>query len=158
MSTPPYRITFDPAAFIVEYPEFASVSTARLQAMFNQAQAALLDNTGGSPVTDDNVLRELFNMLVAHLLTLFGAAPTSANSRPPGRLASAAEGTVSSSFEFKLPEGSAIAPWYNQTQYGAMFWMATARYRSARYFASGGTGIGTARAYGQPTIQIPGGV
>lgn len=157
MSTPPYIVIFDFDAFALDFPEFAGVDPVRAANFFNLAQMSLLDNTGGSPVKDPNVLTKLFNMLVAHLLTIFGpVAPVAANNTPVGRMASATQGTVNVSFEYKIPEGSALAAWFNTTQYGAMFWMATARYRSARYFASGSSGIGHAHAYGTRPVIIPG--
>jgi hypothetical protein len=157
LSTPPYIVTFNFDAFAQAWPEFATVDPVRAQSMFNIAQLSLLDNTGGSPVQDINILTQLFNMLVCHLLTVFGrSAPVGANNTPVGRMSSATQGTVNVSFEYKIPEGSAIAAWFNTTQYGAMYWMATARYRSARYFASGSSGIGSAHRYGSTPIIIPG--
>jgi hypothetical protein len=70
MSTPNYLVTFDFAQFALEYPEFATVNPVRAQSMFNMAQLSLLDNYGGLPIAVPQ-LAELFNMLVAHLLTLF---------------------------------------------------------------------------------------
>ncbi|WWQ12994.1 virion structural protein [Ralstonia phage PQ43W] len=152
-------VAFNPAVFAAEYPEFAAVPGSRTTAMFNLAQNTLLDNTSNSPVTDPAYLSELFNMLVAHLLLIFGAqVPTKATNQPPGRISSATEGTVSTSFEYNIPAGSAMAPWFNQTKYGAMFWMATARFRSARYFATGSSGSGSANAYGYPPVNVPGGI
>lgn len=157
MSTLPYIVTFDFDAFALDFPEFATVDPVRAANFFNFAQMSLLDNTAGSPVKDANVLTKLFNMLVGHLLTIYGpVAPVRANNTPVGRMSAATQGTVNVSFEYKIPEGSALAAWYNTTQYGAMFWMATARYRSARYFASGSSGIGGAHAYGSCPIIIPG--
>jgi hypothetical protein len=96
-------------------------------------------------------------MLVAHMLTIFGrVAPAGANNTPIGRMSSATQGTVNVSFEYKIPEGSALAAWFNTTQYGAMFWVATARFRSARYMASGSSGIGRSHAYGAAPVVIPG--
>jgi hypothetical protein len=152
-------VIFDPVAFATAYPEFAGVSSARSTDMFNIAQYSLLDNSNNSPVMDLNYRTQLFFMLVAHMLLIFGTqdAPT-LNNAPPGRLSSATEGTVTSAFEYNLPVGSAMAAWFIQTKYGAMYWTATAMFRSARYFANGHSGIGYARAYGAPSIVIPGGV
>ncbi len=157
MSTPPYLVTFNFDQFALEYPEFATVDPVRAQSMFNIAQLSILDNTGGSPVKSVSTLAELFNMLVAHMLTIFGrVAPAGANNTPIGRMSSATQGTVNVSFEYKIPEGSALAAWFNTTQYGAMFWVATARFRSARYMASGSSGIGRSHAYGASPVVIPG--
>lgn len=156
------QVVFDPVAFAAAYPEFTSVAQARSTLMFTIASQSLLDNTNNSPVMDINFRTQLFYMLVAHLLMIFGPATTTTTTpvnTPPGRIDSATQGTITSHFEYKLPEGSAMAAWYVQTKYGAMFWTATAMFRSARYYASGASGIGDARSFsGSATINIPGGV
>lgn len=151
-------VVFDPAAFIVEFPEFAAVSTARLQMFFGLAESTLLDNTDNSPVSSLDLRTQLFNLLVGHLLLVFGSAPTTPDNTPPGRISSATQGTITTQFEYILPQGSAMAPWFVQTKYGAMYWMATAPYRSARYVGNGESGIGRAIAYGSVPYNIPGGV
>lgn len=148
-------VVFDPTAFKAEYPEFATVSDARTTAMFTLAEQSILDNTDNSPVMDVNFRTQLFYMLVAHLLTLLGGAPTTPTNTPPGRLSQATEGTVTASFEYLLPPGSAMAPWFVQTKYGAMYWTMTAPFRSLKYAVNGGSGIGFAIAYGSSPVFIP---
>lgn len=148
-------VTFDPAAFVAEYPEFTSVSTARTTAMFTLAEQAILDNTDNSPVMDIDFRTQLFYMLVAHLLTLLGGSPTVPTNTPPGRISTATEGTVTASFEYLLPPGSAMAAWFVQTKYGAMYWTMTAPFRSMKYAVNGGSGIGFAIAYGVPSFSLP---
>ena len=148
-------VVFDPAAFIAEYPEFTSVSTGRLTAMFTLAEQAILDNTDNSPVMDPDFRTQLFYMLVAHLLTLLGGAPTAPTNTPPGRISTATEGTVTAGFEYVLPVGSAIAPWFVQTKYGAMYWTMTAPFRSLKYAVNGASGIGFAMAYGAQPFNAP---
>jgi hypothetical protein len=150
-------VTFVPADFKTEYPEFASVSDARATAMFTLASQSLLDNTDNSPVMDVDFRTQLFYMLVAHLLTILGAAPTTPTNTPPGRLSQATEGTVTASFEYILPAGSAMAPWFVQTKYGALYWTATAPFRSLKYAVNGGSGIGFAIAYGSHPVDVPAG-
>jgi hypothetical protein len=151
-------VVFDPAAFAIAYPEFATVAQARTTMLFDMAAATLLDNTDNSPVMDIGLRTQLFYLLVAHLLLLLGSAPTAPDNTPPGRLSSATEGTITTSFEYLLPPGSAMAPWFVQTKYGAMFWTMTAQFRSARIIANGDSGIGRAIAYGSIPYYIPGGV
>jgi hypothetical protein len=153
-------VTFDPVAFVAEYPEFTSVTNTRMQSMFTIAEQSILDNTDNSPVMDINYRTQLFYMLVAHLLLIFGTptAPANANNAPPGRLSSATEGSVSTAFEYILPAGSAMAPWFVQTKYGAMYWTLTARFRSAVYFAAGNSGVGYSQAFNGTPFDIPGGV
>jgi hypothetical protein len=153
------QVTFDPVAFANAYPEFATVPQSRTSMMFTIAEQSMLDNTDNSPVMDLNYRTQLFFLLVAHMLLIYGAAvPTGPDNTPPGRISSATQGTVSTAFELKLPEGSSMAAWYNQTKYGATYWMATARFRSAIYIASGVSGIGGAQAYGGSIMNVPGGV
>lgn len=153
-------VTFVPAAFRTAYPEFTAVTDARATDMFTISSMSILDNTDNSPVMDVNQRTQLFYMLVAHMLLILGTSDTPLlNNAPPGRLSSATQGTVTSQFEYLIAPGSSMSAWFTQTKYGAMYWMATARFRSARIYANGNSGIGYAKAYGQPTIQTtPGGV
>ena len=152
-------VTFDPTAFRTAYPEFTGVSDARATDMFTIASFSILDNTDGSPVMDANYRTQLFFMLVAHMLLILGTSDTpTLNNAPPGRISSATQGTVTSQFEYILPPGSSMSAWFNQTKYGALYWMATAQFRSARIYANGGSGIGFAKAYGVAPVDIPGGV
>lgn len=153
-------VTFSPTAFRTAYPEFTAVSDARATDMFTIASFSILDNTDNSPVMDVSYRTQLFYMLVAHMLLILGTSDApSLNNAPPGRISSATQGTVTSAFEYIIPQGSAMSAWFTQTKYGAMYWMSTARFRGARIYANGSSGIGTAQAYGQPTIQTtPGGV
>lgn len=153
-------VTFDPNAFRTAYPEFTGVSDARATDMFTIASQSILDNTDNSPVMDINYRTQLFYMLIAHMLLILGTSDAPLlNNAPPGRISTATQGTVTSAFEYIIAPGSSMSAWFTQTKYGAMFWMATAPFRSARIYANGGSGIGYAKAYGQPTIQTtPGGV
>ena len=151
-------VVFDPAAFAQAFPEFTSVPQARTTMLFNLAESTILDNTDNSPVMSLDLRTNLFYLLVAHLLLVFGSAPTTPDNTPPGRLSSATEGTITTAFEYLMPPGSAMAPWFLQTKYGAMYWTATAPYRSARIIANGDSGIGRAVAYGSVPYNVPGGV
>lgn len=141
-------VTFDPAAFKVAFPEFADVPDARLDMLFGLVTATVLDNTDASPVTDIVQRSALLSLLVAHMLTLYGtgvagAGGSGTGTAPVGRLASATEGTVSTSFAYTAG-GSPSADWYNQTQYGAMYWIMMAPFRSFRYVPIGQSGVGHA--------------
>lgn len=143
-------VVFDPAAFKVAFPEFAAVPDARLSLLFNMAAAGILDNTDASLVTDVDQRSALFSLLVAHLLTLFGTTLAGTAGAGPagivGRTASATEGSVSTSLEYNVPANPSAA-WFNQTQYGAMYWIMLAPFRSFRYVAFGQSGIGRAVDY-----------
>src|SRR6202012_2741007 len=103
-------VTFDPTALRTTYPEFASVSDARATDMFTIASYSILDNTDKSPGMDVNYPTQLFYMLVAHMLLLRGTSdPPLLNNAPTGRISSATQGTVTSQFEYILPQGSSMS-------------------------------------------------
>lgn len=152
-------VVFDPAAFKLAFPEFTSVSDMRCTMLFNMAAQSLLDNISGAPVMDLDYRTQLFYLLIGHMLLIFGLgdAPT-VNNTPPGRISSATEGTVSTQFEYNMPQGSGMQAWYLQTKYGAFYWMATAQFRSARYMIAGNSGVGFSKAFNAIPFNIPGGV
>lgn len=128
---------FDPAAFKLRYPEFSGVSDTVLGQVFLDAEL-YLDNTDASIVPDATKRLRLLNMLVAHLCKLQGVAGLSGTgsaatgAAPVGLLGSATEGSVSVSYDTShIPKGSAA--WFNQTQYGAMWWQSTVYLRTFRY-------------------------
>jgi hypothetical protein len=132
-------VVFDPAAFVQQYPAFAAYNTAHptgLQGYFNTA-ALYLSNKDSSRVADVATRATLLNLLVAHLAQLDGVttpAGQGSQSQMVGRVSSATEGSVTVQTQMAAP-GSAA--WYMQTQYGATYWQATARYRSMRYVGGG---------------------
>lgn len=150
-------VVFDPVAFKAAYPEFVAISDARCTIMFDMAAQAILDNTDNSPVMALDYRTQLFWLLVAHVLTLFAVAPDGSE-RPVGRVDSATEGTVSVGFAYELPAGSAMAAWFNQTKYGALYWMMTAQFRSMKYFVAGDSGLGTARNFNAAPFNVPAGI
>lgn len=150
-------VAFDPAAFKAAYPEFVTTSDARCTTMFTMAAASILDNTDNSPVMALDYRTQLFWLLVAHLLTLF-AVGADGSERPVGRVDTATEGSVSVGFAYELPQGSAMAAWFNQTKYGALYWMMTAQFRSMKYYASGDSGLGFARDFRSVPFNVPAGV
>lgn len=136
-------VTFDLSGFRATYPEFAAVPDALLNQYFLLAEV-YLNNTGCSPVTNLVTRSLLLNMLVAHLCAL--AARGSAG--PVGRISNASEGSVSVGID--MPAGSPSSAWFMQTRYGAMYWQATAPYRTFRYvpgFSRSPTWPGRARGF-----------
>ncbi len=122
-------VVFDPAAFILRYPEFSAVSSGVLGMYFSEA-TIYLDNTVTSIVPDVAVRAVYLNMLTAHIAKING---NGAPSGVVGRVASASEGSVSASMAYAAPTGSRA--WFDQTPYGASFWQATRSYRTMRYRA-----------------------
>jgi len=138
-------VVFVPADFKIAFPEFATVPDARLTALFNMIGYTIIDNTDASIITDLDQRSSLMYLLLAHMLTLYGWVSASGTVTPGtgavGRVSSATEGTVSTSLEYKAAATAGEA-WYNQTQYGAMYWVMTAPFRSFRYIPAGRSGIG----------------
>lgn len=127
------QVVFDPAAFKVAYPAFSAVDDGFLQSCFVQA-GFYLSNKDCSPVQDVADREALLWMLTAHIAYLQGALNppgTTSGPAPVGRLGSATEGSVSVSYDFG-PTTNREA-WYLQSQWGAMFWAATAYLRAFRY-------------------------
>lgn len=132
-------VTFDPAAFVARYPEFAAVSPTLLGAYFEEA-ALYCSNSTANPAFPDGTLPTLLNMLTAHIAWL--NAPRDADGNPAstgdpasplvGRINSATEGSVTVQADIgDAAAGSPSQPWYMQTKYGAAYWAATAQYRTA---------------------------
>src|ERR1035441_6967557 len=131
----PGVVVFDPAAFIVLYPSFATVATAALN--FNFLQATLmLNNTCGSSVCDAPTRELLLGLLTAHITALLNGVNGQGLSGLVGRITDATEGTVSVSAEMAVQTTSLYVASLSQTQWGMMFLAATVRFRSMRYVAA----------------------
>lgn len=138
VSTPPVHgvVIFEPAVFIVEYPEFTGIPTPALTKNFRHSTLQL-NNSCGSLVRNAMTREILLGLLTAHLTLLAnGTNDGAGNVTPPvgivGRIASATEGSVTVAAEYDAPPNASQA-WLIQTKYGAEFWAATARFRTARY-------------------------
>jgi uncharacterized protein DUF4054 len=143
-------VTFTPAEFVAAYPEFTGIANAPMIQNFGIAQL-LLNNSCGSRVRDANNRQTLLFLLVAHLTLISnGSNDGAGNVQPPvgivGRIASAAEGAVNVASEFDAPPNSSLA-YFEQTKYGALYWAATARYRTFIYQPGPGSNGGY---YGGP--------
>jgi len=125
-------VVFDPAAFVARYSEFKDVTNPVLGMYFDEA-TMYLNNTDASRVQDVAQRSVLLNMLTAHIAALNGSG-ANGNGAPGavGRVNSATEGSVTASFEYAMPANGTQA-WFQQTQYGASFWAASARYRTMQY-------------------------
>lgn len=123
-------VVFDKARFQTAYPE-VQATDAQLEMWFAQAES-LLDNTGRSIVKKPEEREMLLFLLVRHVAALTERA---AQGGLVGRIASAAEGSVSVSADMGAAIGNAA--WYLQTPYGATYWQLTAKYRRFRYVSGG---------------------
>lgn len=117
-------VVFDVADFRSRYPEFEKVTDGQLENNFSIA-TLLLDNTDNSMVQDITERTTLLYLLVAHVSAL--------GLRGMGNIgiqSSAHEGSVSTSFSVPMNWN-----WYQQTQYGWLYWRLTLKYRiGGRYF------------------------
>lgn len=130
-------VTFNYAAWVARFPEFANVSQQLAQLYFNEA-ALFVSNTGRHQRVRMWVLPYLLNLMTAHLAWLY--APRDANGNPSssgenapmvvGQMTSASEGAVNISTK---PQSFDTAEWFAQTKYGYEFWQATAPARTFRY-------------------------
>lgn len=125
-------VTFDPTHFAQAFPAFADLGPIVTEEYFNQA-CLILNNTPQSPVCDLVRRATLLNLLTAHIGAL--AARNAQGGQAGGlvgRINSATQGSVSVGTDFAAPQN---ASWFLQTQYGALFWQATANLRTFRYSA-----------------------
>jgi hypothetical protein len=124
--------------FTKNYPETREfVSPERYEQLFDIA-TMMLDNTGSSFVRDTGRRQRLLHLLICHLAQVSGLLQPSAGpgavtgGMGVGRVSSASEGAVSVSFDYPAVPG---AEWFNMSQYGALFWSATAIFRrGGRYY------------------------
>lgn len=132
--------TFVEADFRTAYPAFATnPPVATLQALFAIAGEIYLRNDGTGPVKTVAAQTALLYMLTAHLTQLSCGADGDSPSGLVGRIASAGEGSVNVSLDYPATPTNA---WFVQTPYGAMFWQATAAYRTFAAYRPGPTRFG----------------
>lgn len=130
-------VTFNQAAFLARYPQFtawANANPGALQIRFDDVTTLYINNTYRSIVGDVNERTILIQYAIAHMLALEGvlaAGGQGSTSGQVGRVSSASEGSVSASLDMGAMPGTAA--WWLQTQYGAFYWNATAKYRTFRY-------------------------
>lgn len=135
-NTPPQLgiVQFDPAEFVAAWPEFAGLSNVQMQNAFNLA-TLYLANTCQGRVFNAQLRQTLLYLLTAHIAFLNSGTNDGAGTVTPppgvvGRINAASEGTVSVNAEMVATASSAF---YLQTKYGAQYWDATARFRTAVY-------------------------
>lgn len=137
-NTPPVLgiVQFVAAEFNAAWPEFAGLSVQQEQNAFNLA-SLFLANTCQGRVFNAQLRQTLLYMLTAHIAFLnSGTNDGAGNITPPpgivGRINTATQGSVSVGAEMVT---TADSTFYMQTKYGAQFWAATARFRTAIYIS-----------------------
>lgn len=129
----PCRVVFLVAEFKTQYPAFTTVDDSALAFDFDIA-TLFLTNSCCSVVRNLEKRKKLLYMLTAHVAALLQGE----NGKPPkgvvGRVASATQGSVTATLQYATQMTMSEA-YFAQTQYGAMFWMASAKLRTMRYVA-----------------------
>jgi Protein of unknown function (DUF4054) len=129
-------VTFNYAQWLQLFPSFSYITQPQAQEYFNLA-TQVHRNDGGGPVTLASTQTNLLNLVTAHIASLLAPPPDNPGGPPArdaavvGRITSASEGSVSVSTENSFPPGS--SQWWQQTQYGAMYWQMSRVFRTARY-------------------------
>lgn len=123
-------VAFDPTAFKAAFPEFSTIADPILNLNFGLAQLQL-NNTCRSRIQDASKRETFLNLLVAHITQLRNGINGQAATGAVGRVSYAMEGSVMATIDM----GTTVLgqAYYNQTQWGAMFWASTAIYRTFRY-------------------------
>lgn len=127
-------VVFDPAAFKAAYPSFSTLSDGVVSFNFTLAEL-MLNNSCCSVVADATVRETLLNLLTAHITALLNGVNGQAPSGVVGRIGQATEGSVNVGLEYATNTPQSLA-YFSQTPWGAMFWQATAQYRTMRYVAA----------------------
>lgn len=135
-------VTFDPVEFKASFPVFAGCTDGQLATFFRIAGLYCWNSTQNPAFASGN-LALLLDLATAHVAWLNAPRdvqgnPSAAGSPPSpivGRINTASEGSVSVGAEWN-GSGSPSEAWWLQSQYGAMWWQATAQYRTARYLAN----------------------
>ncbi|WP_289171553.1 DUF4054 domain-containing protein [uncultured Parasutterella sp.] len=131
-------VIFDSENFRKLYPAFSdevAYPDELLEEYFSAAES-FVGNDGNSfapydPSRKVFLRKRLLDLVMCHLLTL-DKMPNG----PVGRVSSATQGSVSTSFDL-LKTNSFIGDWWAQTKCGAMYWVLTARYRIGGRFYGG---------------------
>ena len=128
-------VQFDYDLWITQYPEFTPYVPAHLAQTYFTVATTLHRNDGGGPVNNTTDQSNFLNMVVAHIAALFGPQPPSGQPASPlvGRINSASEGSVSVQTDWPSANMSSSQAFWVQSKYGALYWFATAPFRTFRY-------------------------
>lgn len=132
-TAPPFArgvVVFSSTAFKSAFPEFSTIADPVLVLNFGFAEMQL-NNTCASTVQNASKRENLLNLLTAHITQLRNGVNGQAAAGVVGRVSYAMEGSVMATVDMG-PQVYGQA-YYNQTQWGAMYWVATAGYRTFRY-------------------------
>jgi len=143
-------VRFDYTAWLAMFPEFTATVNPTQAASYFQIATSVHRNDGGGPVNDPATQSNLLNYLTGHIAALFSApAPGQQPSTLVGRVASATQGSVSVQAAYSNNVSEQMA-WFIQTKYGALYWTATAPFRTMRYAPNRNPGVVSSRPFGGP--------
>ncbi len=130
-------VVFDEDGFRAQFPGLSDEEkySSELLAMCFDLACDLIGNDAKSlaPYNPDKGVTErerLLYLATCHLATLMGEETDS----PVGRVASASQGSVSTSFDL-IKTDTASGDWWNQTRCGALVWVMLQKYRWGGRFA-----------------------
>lgn len=130
------QVTFNYQNWAATFPQFSpALNETQVTGLILPIAEVYCRNDGGGPVSKAETQTVLLNLMVAHCAQLmFGPNGTgitgTGGTQLVGRISDATEGSVSVSADFPSTPNNA---WFLQTEFGAMFWAATAAYRTMRY-------------------------
>ena len=120
-------MTFDVEKFRAVYLQFASLSDAQLEFMWENA--LIISGVEGDTRVPEGQKENLLFMLVCHLATL-------ATRGTAGAMTSAKQGEVQVTYA-SVPPRSDDADWFNLTPCGSAYWQAIKRYRLCGLWCKG---------------------
>ena len=129
-------VVFDYDRFVSAFPQFAGVLPDTLERMWTTA-GLIFRNDWTSPEPDLGTRAYLLALLTAHIAQLFAGPPGSpgglyGGGGMVGRINSKSVNGVSVSAD-GFPGVTGTQSWYLTTQFGALYWKATAAYRTFHY-------------------------
>lgn len=137
-------VSFNYAQWIATYPEFTGLVSQSQATSYFAIATTIQRNDGGGPVNSADQQLSLLNMLVAHIAALFGPSAAGQSATPGGivgRISGATQGSVSVQAAAYSSNVSEQMAWFIQTKYGAMYWVATAPFRTMRYLPNKNRGV-----------------
>lgn len=128
-------VNFTYTQWISIFPGFTSTVTSEaFSALVYPMAQEYCVNDGSGPVSSSEIQTQLLGLMCSHIAQLLYGSSAQAARDPGlvGRITDASEGSVSAKVEMPAPTNVTQA-WLQQTQYGTMFWAATAPYRTMHF-------------------------
>ena len=124
-------VVFNYTSWIAYFPEFTTTPNIAVVAPLAFTEAEMFVNNTDASLVCSVPLRTMFlNLITAHIVALRFGVGGASPSALVGRVSSAAEGSVNVAASY---DSSNSAAWFNQTNYGAEYWQASAQFRMMRY-------------------------